>query len=197
MDATSTRRSISAAALAVTAVALPAFLSAPAAAQPNPTLPSIPQAMTQTVRAKITGIDAPARKIALQGADGRTVTVTAGPLVRLEMLKVGNTVTATFYRSVAFELSKQTTNAPPDGEVVALDRRAEGPGGVAVSLFRISGLVVGKDTVSNSLDVVNPTGGGVYTVQVTDPSRIAMLQEVKVGDVITAVISDTLAVSVE
>jgi hypothetical protein len=197
MDATSTRRSLSAAALAITAAALPAFRSAPAAAQPNPTLPNIPQAMTQTIRAKITRIDTPARKITLEGADGRTVTVTAGPMVRLEMLKVGDTVTATYYRSVAFEFSKQTTNAPPNAAVVAVDQKAQAPGGVAVGLIRISGLVVGKDAASNSLDVVNPTGGGVYTVHVTDPSRIAMLQEVKVGDVITAVVSDTLAISVE
>ena len=86
---------------------------------------------------------------------------------------------------------------PPNAAVVAVDQKAQAPGGVAVGLIRISGLVVGKDAASNSLDVVNPTGGGVYTVHVTDPSRIAMLQEVKVGDVITAVVSDTLAISVE
>ena len=131
MDVTCTRRSLSAKALAIAAAALTAARSAPAAAQPNPTMPSIPQAMTQTIRARITRIDAPARKITLEGADGRAVTVTAGPVVRLEMLKVGDTVTATYYRSVAFELSRQTTNAPPNAAVVAVE--GTGPGRRAAS----------------------------------------------------------------
>ena len=40
--------------------------------------------------------------VTLMGASGAKVTVTAGPLVRLELLKVGDTVNAKYYRSVAF-----------------------------------------------------------------------------------------------
>jgi len=40
-------------------------------------------------------------------------------------------------------------------------------------------------------------GGGVYTVHVTDPARIAMLSQVKLGDTIAAEISDAVAVSIE
>jgi len=63
--------------------------------------------------------------------------------------------------------------------------------------MRVSGTVVAKHMASNSLDVVSPGGGGVYTVHVTDPARIAMLSEIKVGDTITAVVSDAMAVSIE
>jgi hypothetical protein len=182
--------------LATAAVAWPATLPTPAAAQANPTLPSVPEPMAETIQAKITALNPQNRKITLQGANGRSVTVTAGPMVRLEMLQVGDTVNAQFYRSVAFELST-SMNAPPNAGVIAVAENATAPGGVGVGLMRVSGTVVGKHMASNSLDLVSPGGGGVYTLHVTDPARIAMLSQVKIGDTITAVISDAVAVSVE
>jgi hypothetical protein len=183
-------------ALSTAGAVLPAGLSLPATAQTNPALASIPEPMAETLQAKITAINTQSRKVTLQGASGRSVIVTAGPLVRLEMLQVGDTVNAQFYRSVAFELST-SMNAPPNAGVVAVDQNATAPGGVAVALMRLSGTVVAKHMASNSLDIVNPGGGGVYTVHVTDPARIAMLAQVKVGDTITAVVSDAVAVSIE
>jgi len=185
-----------AAALATVGTTLPVALSTPVLAQSNPTIASIPEPMAESIHAKITKIDTQNRKITLRGASGRTVTVTAGPMVRLEMLQVGDTVDAQFYRSVAFELSK-TMNVPPNAALVAVDQNATAPGGVAVALMRISATVVGIHPSSNSIDVVAPGGGGVYTVHVTDPARIALLPQLKVGDTITAVVSDAVAVSVE
>jgi hypothetical protein len=79
----------------------------------------------------------------------------------------------------------------------AIEQRAEGPGGVAARVTEVQGLVVGIDRAANSIDVVNPSGGGVYTVEVTNPERVAMLSQVKIGDTITAVVSEALAVSIE
>ncbi|MBX6372716.1 MAG: hypothetical protein IRZ13_00590 [Acetobacteraceae bacterium] len=185
-----------AAAVAAAGGVLPACMPTPAAAQANPTIASIPEPMAETLQARITAIDPQTRKVTLQGATGRSVTVTAGPMVRLEMLQVGDTVNARFYRSVAFDLSSGM-GAPPDAAAVVLGQQAQAPGGVAVALTRMSALVVGKHPASNSLDVVSPGGGGVYTVHVTDPARVAMLQQVNVGDTITAVVSDAIAVSID
>jgi hypothetical protein len=190
-------KSLAVAATLATAIgALPAALATPAAAQANPTIASIPEPMAETIHAKITAIDPKTRKVTLRGASGRTVTVTAGPVVRLEMLQTGDTVDVQFYRSVAFELSK-TMNVAPNAALVAVDQNATAPGGVGVALMRLSGTVVGIHPASNALDIVSPGGGGVYTVHVTDPSRIALLSQVKVGDTITAVVSDAMAVSIE
>ncbi len=57
--------------------------------------------------------------------------------------------------------------------------------------------VVGLDVAAQTVDLVNPSGGGVYTVHVTDPQRVAKLKALKVGDTITAVISEALAVSID
>ena len=78
----------------------------------------------------------------------------------------------------------------------AILQPAQAPGGIGVRETKISGLVVGVDLAANSIDIVNPSGGGVYTINVTDPSRQALLETLKVGDTITAVVSQALAVSI-
>jgi hypothetical protein len=180
---------------------IPALLN-PAAAQQHPVLKNvIPESASMTIQANITAINANTREVTLQGPSGRKVTVIAGPIVRLEMLKVGDTVNAKYYRSVAFDISgpKGGNGTPKSaGEMTqAIEQRAEGPGGVAARVTEVQGLVVGIDRAANSIDVVNPSGGGVYTVEVTNPERVAMLSQVKIGDTITAVVSEALAVSIE
>jgi Cu/Ag efflux protein CusF len=186
---------------ACSATIVPALLN-PAAAQQHPVLKNvIPEAASMTIQANITAINPNTREITLQGPSGKKVTVTAGPIVRLEMLKVGDTVNAKYYRSVAFDISgpKGGSGTPKStaGTMQAIEQRAEGPGGVAARVTEVQGLVVGIDRAANSIDVVNPSGGGVYTIEVTDPERAAMLSQVKIGDTVTAVVSEALAVSIE
>ena len=160
----------------------------------------IPQAEAVTLQAKITAIDPSTRAVTLKGAAGNSVTVTAGPLVRLDLLRTGQTVNAEYYRSVAF-----VVNPPRGGNGVPVSnaqfaqitmRPVQTPGGVALRMLKISGTVVAIDLSSNSISVVNPSGGRVYTIDVTDPNRIAMLPSLHVGDTISAIISETLAVSI-
>jgi len=174
----------------------------PAAAQQHPVLKNvIPESASMTIQAKIIGVNPSTREVTLQGRSGNTMTVTAGPVVRLDMLKLGDTVNAQYYRSVAFGLSapKGGDQAPQskDGMIEMTDQPAEAPGGIGVRIIRVQGLVVGIDRTANSFDMVNPSGGGVYTIEVTNPERIARLSEVKVGDTITAVVSQAVAVSIE
>lgn len=128
------------------------------------------------------------------------VSVTAGPLVRLDLLKVGQTVNAQYYRSVAF-----LVNPPQGGNGVPVSsdqfaqvtaQPAQAPGGVALRMVKISGTVVAVDLSSSSISVVNPSGGQVYTIDVTDPARIAMLPSLHVGDTVSAVVSQALAISI-
>jgi len=181
--------------LAVCAVPLPA------AAQ-NPVLTNVvPASESMTIHAKITAMDPATRAVTLAGASGSRVTVTAGPNVRLEMLKVGDTVNAQYYRSVAFMVAPPSGgNAAPtsnDQITQALARPVDAPGGVGIRTTQVQGTVVGIDLADNTVDVVNPSGGGVYTLHVTDPARIPMLTSLKVGDTITAVVSQVVAVSID
>jgi hypothetical protein len=160
----------------------------------------IPQSEEVTLQAKITAIDPSTRAVTLKGASGDSVTVTAGPRVLLDLLQVGQTVNAQYYRSVAF-----VVNPPQGGNGVPVSsdqftqvtaQPAQAPGGVALRMVKISGTIVAVNLSSNSISVVNPSGGQVYTIDVTDPARIAMLPSLHLGDTINAVVSQGLAVSI-
>jgi hypothetical protein len=189
-------------AIAAAVQVLPLALPQAAIAQANPVLSNIiPESEAVTLQAKITAIDPTNRWVTLAGASGHQVTIVAGPNVRLDMLKVGDRVNAKYYRSVGFVVSGPTggNGVPVSEDSIAqiIARPAQAPGGVGVKLTKISGTVVGIDMAAHSVDLVNPSGGGVYTVDVTDPERIKMLGSLKVGDTVTAVISQALAVSIE
>lgn len=196
-------QSLPVAAIAMAAsLALSLALPVPAMAQTNPVIDSpIPKSEALNVQAKITAIDRASRAVTLAGASGQQTTITAGPLVRLELLKVGDSVNVKYYRSVAFAVNGPSggdgtpTSDNQMSELVA--RSAHLPGGVGVRLIKVQGTVVGIDLATHSVDLVNPSGGGVYTLHVTDPTRAAALGSLKVGDTVTAVISQAVAVTIE
>lgn len=160
----------------------------------------IPHSEEVTLQAKITAIDPATRAVTLKNAEGDKVTVIAGQDVSLDTLKVGQTVNAQYYRSVAFVIN------PPQGGMgvpvsddqfmQATAQPVTAPGGVVVQVVKMTGTVVGIDLSSNSISVVNPSGGLVVTIDVTNPARAAMLSQLKVGDTISAVVSQELAVSI-
>lgn len=67
---------------------------------------------------------------------------------------------------------------------------------MSMRLTQISGLVVGIRPAAHAVDVVNPTGG-VYTILANDPSRATLINTLKVGDMVTAVVSPAIATSIE
>jgi hypothetical protein len=182
-----------------TAVLLP--LVPPASAQGLPPQSSaytspMPLPAAVTLQAKITAINPQTRAVTLTGANGNSVTITAGPLVNLAGLNVGDTVNAQYYRSTAMLLSLPGAPVPDNEVALAAARNVQTPGGDVLTLIRVSATVVGIDLATNSIDVVNPSGGAVLTVIVTDPARIAMLPHLRIGDTITAVVTQSLAVSI-
>ena len=112
--------SLVAAAMMISVGASPVVWSPPAAAQ-NPVLSNvIPPSAQVTVQARITAIDPAARTVTLVGANGNELTLSAGPGDKLEMLHVGDKVTAQYYRSVAFDVvaSKPGNLAPVNDQSV-------------------------------------------------------------------------------
>ena len=165
--------------------------------QPGAITSPIPPPAAVTIRATITALNPQTRVVTLTGAAGNAVTLTAGPLVRLQLLHVGDTVIARYLRSIAFLVSGPGQAAPANDVAAALARKVDGPGGAVVAVTNVSATVVGIDLAAHSLDVVDPSGGGVRTILVTDPERIQMLDQLKIGDTVTAVISEELAVAID
>jgi hypothetical protein len=173
----------------------------------NPTVPSmIPEAAAHTIYAKIRAINPLTREVTMDAFDGSMVTVIAAPQVPLENLEVGDRVDAHYYRSVAFLVAQGTdvpglitSNLPPEqAQLLMRHEQIQVPGGASVPMTHITGLVVGVHPGMETVDVVNPNGGAIYSIQGSgDPSRAAILPSLKVGDVVTAVISPPIATSIE
>lgn len=193
---------LSAAVLATSGI-LVATVPDQAVARQHPVLKNvIPQSAEVSVRGRIASIDPNSRSVTLDTVSGAKVTVTAGPAVHLDRIKVGDSVNVQYYRSVAFDVIPPSGGAgvpgPGANEMAELlARPVEAPGGIGMRVTKVSGTIVGIDLDSHTLDMINPSGGGVYTVKVTDPERIAKLPKLRVGDTITAVISQAFAISIE
>ena len=123
-------------------------LLAPVHAQPqsnnHPVLTNvIPDSESATLQATITGINPTTREVSLRGRSGETVTVTAGPAVRLELLKTDDKVTVQIIRSVAFMVRPPSGgNGTPvnDSQMTQLvAQSAQTPGGIGVRLRKSAG----------------------------------------------------------
>ncbi len=196
----SSRRLLMTASAAAALALLP--LAAPAVAQgigpqANSVISPVPAPEAVTIQATITAINPETRRIALTGTHGNVVRVTAGHAVDLSRLKVGDVVNVQYFRSVAFFASAPGAAVPEDAIAQAVATNVTLPGGDVLRVRRVTGVVVGIDLPAHSIDVVNPKGGAVMMINVTDPARIALLPQLKLGDTVTAVVSQRLAVSVE
>ena len=186
--------------LLLVATALLPLYSPPARAQAG--MAGVGETETTTVRATVKAVDMNTRTVTLVGPQGETKTLKVGEQVRnLAQVKPGDTVVARYYESVAYVLSPPGTKVPEDELAAAAARAAPGEmpaGGVATKLT-VTGLVVGVNPTAHTISLVNPppAGGEVRTLTVKNPEYQKMLPQIKVGDTITAVISEALVVAVE
>ncbi len=158
------------------------------------------QSNTVTVRARVKAINLKTRKVTLVGPQGNTFTVVAGDEVRnLPQVKPGDTVVVRYHASVVYVLAAPGTQLPQNTMSVAGGRAAPGqmPAGAAGTRLVVTGLVVGVDPVAHTVSLVDRSGGAVRTIDVVDPERQQQLVKINVGDTITAVISEAIAVAVE
>src|SRR5215469_5849848 len=108
----------------------------------------IGSSQTITARAKVQAIDLAAREVTLVGPEGNVFTVHAGDAVRnLDKVKVGDTVVATYYASIALVLSPPGTQVPDNRVNEALVRAKKGqiPAGALGTKVIVTGTVVGVD----------------------------------------------------
>jgi hypothetical protein len=173
--------------------------SPPALAQ-GAELSGIGETNTTNIRATVTAIDQATRQVTLADADGRTVTITAGPDIRtLARVRPGDVVLARQTTSVTYVLSPHGAKAPPDQAALARLRAEPGEmpaGGVAGEAI-VTGVVVGVDQAAKTMSIVDPAGGVVRTIEVRAPRAQANLQFIRPGDLITAIFRDVIVGLVE
>lgn len=147
-----------------------------------------------TATATITAIDQKTRSVTIRAEDGVVDTFTVSPEVkRFNELKVGDTIKATYYESLVFQLRKPGDPAPPAGTSVGAGRLENVPGGKIGRQDTTTVTVKAVDPDVPSLTVVT-AGGATVTRKVTDKKN---LEGVKPGDKIDITFTQGVMVSAE
>ena len=143
--------------------------------------------------ATVTKIDQATRSITLRTQNGDEDTFTVGPEVkRFNELKVGDTIRATYYESLVFQLRKPGTAAAPVA-AVAGGRLKDAPGGALGAQMTTTVTVKAVDINAPSITVETPDGR-TLTRRVADKKN---LEGVKAGDRIDITYSQAVVVSAE
>ena len=187
---------------AAAAVAAITFGALAAAQQPAATPAAERQASflaehLQTITATVTALDAAKRLVTLKAADGREVTVEAGPAVRnFAQLEVGDKVNVDYYLSLAADLTKAPQSNTQDA-VVITSRAAEGasPAGGAGVIYTAIVTVDSIDTASSTVSFTGPEGRQREVTAERDAGR-AFIAQLKPGDRVQVTYTEALAVAV-
>jgi hypothetical protein len=151
------------------------------------------ESMTGTVTIK--SIDPATRRLVVLNDAGEAISMTAPEEIRnFDQLRVGDKITATYTLKTEFVLSAPNAPLPPDTQTLVAARAGKGerPSGTVANQIVVTGAVVGIDAANHRLKIVSPQGGEVHDVKVTSADGLKAFDKVKVGDRITAYVSESL-----
>jgi hypothetical protein len=145
------------------------------------------------IRATVEAVDLAQRKVQLKGPRGKVVPLTVGEEVKnLAQVEVGDEVAVQYYQSLALSLAgaDASMSLSEKSEAVGVEP-GEKPGRAELRQVTVVAKVDAIDTAASTVTLRGPRGNAV---DVEVPSEA--LQKVKVGDLVKAVYSEALAVSV-
>lgn len=161
------------------AFAAPAFAQAPQ----NPTMTNvIPDGGSFALTGRVQAINAAARTVTITSERSGPLPMVVPANVSLDGVSAGDHVSIHYSRTVTFVVGTPAAGTPSSSQTVGQVART--PGGIGPEPIVVVGRVTKVDG-PGMLDIVDASGGGLYTVRSTDPSRIAALSAVKVGDSVT------------
>ena len=149
---------------------------------------------TQQKEATVTAIDPATRIITLTSPEGKQVTFKAGPAVRnFDQIHVGDTVRATTTEALAVALYPKGTQ-PNAGEstTVAVAPKGGQPGALMVDTTEVTAKILAIDPQSRTVVLQFPDGTKKVKV-----GNDVDLTGVKVGEDVTARLTQSLAIKVE
>jgi Cu/Ag efflux protein CusF len=150
-----------------------------------------------TVSAKVVSVDQKNRTAVLQGPDGDQFKVKVDDSVKnFAQVKAGDTVSATYLESIAYEV-RRPGDAAPGVNVAAVGGTAQPgqlPAAAAGRAVTVTSTIVGIDEKKGTVTLQPPDGGDPVTVKVRDPSR---LKAVKKGDLVQVTYTEAVAIGVE
>lgn len=146
------------------------------------------------IRATVQAFDLEAREVTLKTEEGDVFTIEASEEARnLDQLEIGDLVEIQYYEQLTLLLEKVEDGMASMSEKMAGDRAEKGekPGGIKMREVTITAKIDAIDMEASTVTLTGPQGRSV-TLEVK-PER---LKNVKVGDLVSAVYSEALAISV-
>ena len=147
------------------------------------------------VKGTVAAVDKDAKTITLKGPKGRTVTLDVQDPSKLEAVKVGDPVVATYMEAVAFQIKKPGTATP--GTTVQESRVSSKPGetpaGAIGQEVSVTATITEVNKKAGTVTIKGPKGNS-ETIKAQDPKN---LDRVKVGDLVEITYARALAVSLD
>jgi hypothetical protein len=163
---------------------------------PTPVVSGTVAENTVTVTATVTAINHKTRSVTLKGADGRSVTFTVSDAVKnFAQVKKGDTVTATYYESLAYDVMPAGSGkrGVEMAEAAGTAQPGAKPAGVGARAVTVTAKIKAIDKKAETVTLKGPKGN-LKTVHVKNPAN---LDKVKVGDLVQITYTEALAISVE
>jgi Cu/Ag efflux protein CusF len=151
-----------------------------------------------TITATVESVDVEKREVTLKGPRGNKVTLEADKAVkRLDEIKPGDTVRATYYQSIAAELREPTAEEKANPLMVkegkARTPETEAPGAGAARRVRAVATIENIDRSAQTITVKGPRGNSV-TAKVEHPEN---LEKMEVGKTIVITYTEALALTLD
>lgn len=150
---------------------------------------------TVEVTARVVAIDYASRKATLEGPDGKTVDIKAGPeAVNFDQAKVGDLLKVTVTEELVAYLDKDGESLP-DGSaaMVGLAPKGAKPGGVIAETTQVTATIIAIDSGARTATLQFEDGSS-KTFPVRDDID---LSQYKAGEKVVFLITEMIAISVE
>jgi hypothetical protein len=161
--------------------------------------PAASMSQKTTASVQVVSVDMATRHLVVKRDTGETFSLQVPPEVRnLDQVKPGDTLSATYVREVAYAVSPPGQPLPENTATIMAARAAKGemPAAAVANHIMVTGAVLGIDLANSTVKVVNPKGGEVHEFDVVTPEGRQLLGKLKVGDMVTAYVTEALLVSV-
>lgn len=193
-------RLAAAAGLAVGAVAwtVPMHAAAQSTFSSQSTSNSVKRSASVTEKVTVKSVDMATRHLVVSDKDGELHALKVPEAYQnLGQLKAGDVLSATYTISTELVLSPPNAPLPPDTAKIVKARAAKGelPAAAFANHIVVTGAVLGIDMRNHTLKIVSPQGGQVHKVEVDTPEGQRAMARLKVGDKITAYITESLLIS--
>jgi hypothetical protein len=147
-----------------------------------------------TVKATVEAIDHTNRVVTLKGPEGNLVELSVDPSVtRFDNLKVGDSVNASYYESVAYDIKKPGTPTAPDTITTQTGKYTGAKPGGGVTDTTVSTVTIVAIDPATPAVTIRTSDGAIQNYRVRNKEY---LNDVKVGDVVVVTKKKALMIEV-